>query len=109
MIASRSSHARLVIPCLALLMIAAPATIHAAPGQNARKDDPTPVADKNSAHTPQASNFFSLDSGAQIGLEYRFGIVRNGEVGIHRTTMTRQLSAHTSEWTRNRGTTNPHL
>jgi hypothetical protein len=137
MIASSSSHSRLVIPCLALLMIAAPATIRAAPGQNARKDDPTPVADKNSAQTPQASddddltidpaepdftlvslptslrlphfksafrvthrfaqpltgdfgdlasNFFSLDSGAQIGLEYRFGIVRNGEVGIHRTS-----------------------
>jgi len=33
-----------------------------------------------------ASNLFSLDSGAQIGLEYRFGIVRNGEVGIHRTS-----------------------
>ncbi len=137
MIASSSSHSRLVIPCLALLMIAAPATIHAAPGQNARKDDPTPVADKNSTRTAQASddddltidpaepdytlvslptslrlprfksafrvthrfaepltgnfgdlasNFFSLDSGAQIGLEYRFGIVRNGEVGIHRTS-----------------------
>jgi hypothetical protein len=33
-----------------------------------------------------ASNFFSLDSGAQIGLEYRFGIVRNGQIGIHRTS-----------------------
>jgi len=33
-----------------------------------------------------ASNLFGLDSGAQIGLEYRFGIVRNGEVGIHRTS-----------------------
>jgi plastocyanin len=33
-----------------------------------------------------ASNLFGLDSGAQIGLEYRFGIVRNGEVGLHRTS-----------------------
>jgi plastocyanin len=33
-----------------------------------------------------ASNLFGLDSGAQIGLEYRFGIVKNGEIGIHRTS-----------------------
>ena len=33
-----------------------------------------------------AGNLFGLDSGAQIGLEYRFGIVRNGEAGIHRTS-----------------------
>ena len=33
-----------------------------------------------------AADLFGLDSGAQIGLEYRFGIVRNGEVGIHRTS-----------------------
>jgi hypothetical protein len=33
-----------------------------------------------------AGNLFGLDSGAQIGLEYRFGIVRNGEIGIHRTS-----------------------
>jgi hypothetical protein len=33
-----------------------------------------------------ASNLFGLDSGAQIGLEYRIGIVKNGEVGIHRTS-----------------------
>jgi uncharacterized beta barrel domain-containing protein DUF5777 len=136
MIAASFRHSRLVIPCLTLLTIAAPATVHAAPGQNAGQDDP-PVADKNTGHTPQASddddmtidpaepdytlvslptslrlprfksafrvthrfaepltgnfgdlasNFFSLDSGAQIGLEYRFGIVRNGEVGIHRTS-----------------------
>jgi hypothetical protein len=32
-----------------------------------------------------ASDLFGLDSGAQIGLEYRFGIVRGGQVGIHRT------------------------
>src|SRR5437667_6325917 len=28
---------------------------------------------------------FGLDSGAVIGLEYRFGIVPNGQIGIHRT------------------------
>ena len=33
-----------------------------------------------------AGSLFGLDSGAQIGLEYRFGIVKNGEVGIHRTS-----------------------
>lgn len=33
-----------------------------------------------------ASDLFGLDSGAQIGLEYRFGIVRNGQVGLHRTS-----------------------
>ena len=32
------------------------------------------------------ADFFGIDSGAQIGLEYRFGIVRNGQVGIHRTS-----------------------
>ena len=33
-----------------------------------------------------AGDLFGLDSGAQIGLEYRFGIARNGQVGIHRTS-----------------------
>jgi hypothetical protein len=33
-----------------------------------------------------ASNLFGLDSGAQIGLEYRFGLVPNGQIGIHRTS-----------------------
>ncbi len=32
------------------------------------------------------ANFFGIDSGAQIGLEYRFGIVPHGEVGIQRTS-----------------------
>jgi hypothetical protein len=31
-------------------------------------------------------DLFGIDSGAQIGLEYRFGIVPNGQVGIHRTS-----------------------
>src|SRR5262245_19847426 len=30
-------------------------------------------------------DFFGIDNGALIGLEYRFGIVPNGQVGIHRT------------------------
>jgi Membrane bound beta barrel domain (DUF5777) len=32
------------------------------------------------------NDFFGLDSGAQIGLEYRFGLIRGGQVGIHRTS-----------------------
>jgi Membrane bound beta barrel domain (DUF5777) len=31
-------------------------------------------------------DFFGIDGGAQIGLEYRFGIIRNGQIGIHRTS-----------------------
>jgi hypothetical protein len=31
-------------------------------------------------------DLFGIDSGAQIGLEYRFGLIRNGQVGIHRTS-----------------------
>jgi hypothetical protein len=31
-------------------------------------------------------DFFGLDSGAQIGLEYRFGLMRGTQVGIHRTS-----------------------
>ncbi len=31
-------------------------------------------------------DFFGLDSGAQIGLELRYGLVRGGQVGIHRTS-----------------------
>jgi hypothetical protein len=33
-----------------------------------------------------AGDLFGIDGGAQIGLEYRFGLVRNGQVGIHRTS-----------------------
>ena len=33
-----------------------------------------------------AADLFGIDSGAQIGLEYRFGIVPNGQIGIHRTS-----------------------
>jgi hypothetical protein len=31
-------------------------------------------------------DLFGLDQGALIGLEYRFGIIPNGQVGIHRTS-----------------------
>jgi hypothetical protein len=30
-------------------------------------------------------DLFGIDAGAQIGLEFRFGLVPNGQVGIHRT------------------------
>ena len=33
-----------------------------------------------------ASDFFGFDSGAQIGLEYRFGIIAGTQIGIHRTS-----------------------
>lgn len=33
-----------------------------------------------------AADFFGIDSGARIGLEYRFGIIPNGQIGIHRTS-----------------------
>jgi hypothetical protein len=33
-----------------------------------------------------AEDLFGLDSGAQIGLEYRFGLMRGTQVGIHRTS-----------------------
>jgi hypothetical protein len=31
-------------------------------------------------------DLFGLDNGAIIGLEYRFAIIRNGQIGIHRTS-----------------------
>src|SRR5262245_46554149 len=33
-----------------------------------------------------AEDLFGLDSGAQIGLEYRFGLFRRTQVGFHRTS-----------------------
>jgi hypothetical protein len=46
-----------------------------------------------SLNPPDGSNFgdvvgnlFGLDTGAVIGLEYRFGIVKNGQIGIHRSS-----------------------
>lgn len=39
-----------------------------------------------SSFSDLASNLFGLDSGAQIGLEYRFGIARGTQVGVYRTS-----------------------
>ena len=33
-----------------------------------------------------AGDLFGLDNGAVVGLEYRIGIVRNGQVGLHRSS-----------------------
>ena len=33
-----------------------------------------------------ASDLFGLDTGAQIGLEYRFGLMRGTQIGFHRTS-----------------------
>ena len=33
-----------------------------------------------------AADLFGIDSGASIGLEYRFGIIPNGQIGLHRTS-----------------------
>lgn len=32
------------------------------------------------------ADLFGMDAGARIGLEYRFGIVRNGQIGFYRTS-----------------------
>jgi uncharacterized beta barrel domain-containing protein DUF5777 len=32
------------------------------------------------------ADFFGLDTGARIGLEYRYGLVPNGQVGVYRTS-----------------------
>jgi Membrane bound beta barrel domain (DUF5777) len=36
-------------------------------------------------------DLFGLDSGAVIGLEYRFGLFRGAQVGIHRTSSTKTI------------------
>ena len=36
-------------------------------------------------------DLFGLDAGAQIGLEYRFGIFRGAQVGIHRTSIDKTI------------------
>jgi hypothetical protein len=36
--------------------------------------------------TDLLEDFFGLDSGAQIGLEVRYGLLRGGQVGVHRTS-----------------------
>ena len=45
-----------------------------------------------------AADLFGIDSGAQIGLEYRFGIVANGEIGIHRTSIYDKMRRYGIEW-----------
>src|SRR4051794_11426528 len=42
--------------------------------------------DCDSCSSSLFGDLFGLDNGAIIGLEYRFGIVRNGQIGIHRTS-----------------------
>jgi hypothetical protein len=39
----------------------------------------------------QAADLFSLDSGAIIGLEYRFGITSNIQAGIHRSLLSKTI------------------
>jgi hypothetical protein len=38
-----------------------------------------------------ADDLFGLDNGAAIGLEYRFGIVPHGQIGIHRTSFDKTI------------------
>lgn len=41
------------------------------------------------------SDLFGIDSGARIGLEYRFGLIRGGQIGFHRTSdRTTEFFAH---------------
>ena len=35
-----------------------------------------------------AGDLFGLDSGAQIGLEYRYGLMRGTQIGFHRTSIS---------------------
>lgn len=50
------------------------------------------------------SNFFGFDSGAQIGLELRYGLARGTQVGIHRTSdRTIQLFGQHSLWSERKG------
>jgi hypothetical protein len=39
-----------------------------------------------------AGDLFGLDNGAVIGLEYRFGIWRNTQVGVHRSSLDKTFS-----------------
>ena len=51
-----------------------------------------------------ADDLFGLDSGAQIGLEYRFGLMRGTQVGIYRTTdRTIEFFAQYESWQREAG------
>ena len=41
------------------------------------------------------SDFFGLDSGANIGLEFRFGLMRGWQVGVHRTNLNKTIEFFT--------------
>jgi hypothetical protein len=45
-----------------------------------------PLNDDDDDFGDLLDDLFGIDSGAQIGLEYRFGIIPNGQIGIHRTS-----------------------
>ena len=57
-------------------------------GSRARFASPTASAGRSAQGDfgNLAEDFFGLDSGAQIGLEYRFGLMRGWQAGIHRTS-----------------------
>ena len=38
-----------------------------------------------------AGDLFGLDNGATIGIEYRFGVIKNGQVGFHRSSRGKTL------------------
>ena len=48
-------------------------------------------------------DFFGLDSGAQIGLEYRFGITSDLQAGVHRSILSRtiQMFGRYDRWRQN--------
>ena len=51
-----------------------------------------------------AEDFFSLDSGAVIGLEYRFGVMRGWQAGVYRTSdRTIELFSRYSVFTQGKG------
>ena len=51
-----------------------------------------------------ASDFFGFDSGAQIGLELRYGLARGTQIGIHRTSdRTIQLFGQHNFWSQRNG------
>jgi hypothetical protein len=50
------------------------------------------------------SNFFGFDSGAQIGLELRYGLARGTQVGVHRTSdRTIQVFGQHNFWSERNG------
>jgi hypothetical protein len=63
---------------------------HRFTGVNLRQDDFSNIA----------GNLFGLDAGANIGLEYRFGVMRHLEAVVQRTTLSKtfQFSAKYDGW-----------